>query len=270
MGRWTWAGLVVLAVMVMALAAVPTAQGADEPTRSNAVVAQRVIGHSVEGRPIVAYRKGDPEASRTVVVLGQMHGDERAGVDTARWLRDRVPVRTDVDVWVIPTMNPDGLARGTRTNARGVDLNRNWPMNWRRSHRGTTYSGPRAASEPETRAVLRFLREVQPAFLSSIHQPYGEIGFYRDKPRPFQKRLARYLHLPLRGIGIGGPSGPPPGGPADPGGLQPGGKDNAPTLTGWYNAHYPGTAMTVEFRADPTRGYRRSAAQAILRASLAY
>jgi len=252
--------------------AVLPASGTSEPApRSNQVLESTVIGRSVRGHRIVAYRKGAAEptdARRTVVLLGQLHGDERAGVTTARWVRDHVSVRTDVTVWIVPTMNPDGLARGTRTNARGVDLNRNWPMNWRRTARGTTYSGRRAASEPETRAMLRFLRTVQPDAMTSLHQPYGEVGFYADKPRPFQRRLSRYLHLPLRGIGIGGPT--PPEDPDPPPGLQPGGSDNAPTLTGWYNAHYPGTAITVEFRAHPERRFVRRAGTALLRAARAY
>ena len=264
-----------MAVLATTMVATLTPHVADASTptgaRTTTVVEKRVIGRSVQGRPITAYRKGPADAStavRTVVLLGQMHGDETAGVSTARWALAHVAVRSDVTVWIVPTMNPDGLARHTRTNARGVDLNRNWPMNWRRSARGETWSGPRASSEPETRAMLRFLRQVQPDFTSSVHQPYNEIGFYADKPRPFQRRLARNLHLPLRGIDIGGPT--PPADPNPPGDLQLGGSDNAPTLTGWYNAHFPGTAMTVEYREHPTTAFVRRAAVGLLRASLAY
>lgn len=270
------AGTLLGLTLTTGLLVAPTAPGpahADDgpATLSNRVVERVVIGRSVRGRKIVAYRKGTPGAKRTVVLLGQMHGDERAGVTTAMRAVRRVPVAGDTDVWIIPTMNPDGLAQRTRTNARGVDLNRNWPMNWRRSARGSTYSGRRAASEPETRAMLRFLRRVQPDFVASVHQPYGEVGYYRDKPRPFQRRLARGLGLPLRGIGIGGPT-PPPGDPAEDEaqGLQPGGSDNAPTLTGWYNAHYPGVAITVEFTAHPTQRFVAvTAPRAILAAALA-
>ena len=261
-------GLIAAAVLPWTGGEAAAARPPDEPTRTHQVAEVLVLGHSVDDRRIVAYRKGPEDGRRTVVVLGQMHGDEPAGVTTARWIRDHVPVRDDVTVWIVPTMNPDGLARGTRTNARGVDLNRNWPMNWRRTSRGITYSGRRAASEPETRAMLAFLRRVQPDFLASVHQPYGEVGFYADKPRPFQRRLARYLRLPLRGIGIGGPTPEPD--PDPPAGLQPGGSDNAPTLTGWYNAHYPGTAITVEYRKHPARRFVRAAGKAILRAALAY
>jgi hypothetical protein len=113
--------------------------------------------------------------------------------------------------------------------------------------------------------MLRFLAKVQPRFLTSIHQPFGEVGKDKDKPIGFQRRLARNLRLPLRRIDIGGPtviSHEP--------GLQPGGADNAPTLTGWYNAHYPGTAITVEFTRNPGQRYVTVVAgRGIVRASWA-
>ena len=61
-----------------------------------------------------------------------MHGDEHAGVVVARLgAQVRVPT-AGRNLWVIPTMNPDGDAAHTRQNAHHVDLNRNWPYHWRR------------------------------------------------------------------------------------------------------------------------------------------
>ena len=105
--------------------------------------------------------------------MGQMHGDEPAGplVVLNRLLKaDPIP---NCALWLVPTMNPDGRRRGTRTNARGVDLNRNWPSStWVRQGKGTRYwSGPRPASEPETRAMLRFFKRVEPRTVISMHQP---------------------------------------------------------------------------------------------------
>src|SRR5207244_9782486 len=84
-----------------------------------------MLGRSERGRPIVAWETGDPEAKRRVLVVGCIHGNEPAGITVAdAVLRARVPAGTDV--WVVPDLNPDGVAAGTRQNARGVDLNRNF------------------------------------------------------------------------------------------------------------------------------------------------
>ena len=123
------------------------------PAAVTAAVERVLLGRSVQGRPIWAYRTGNPSASHVVVVLGQMHGDEPAGVVTARSIRTKAQTATGADVWVVPTMNPDGRSAGTRNNARGVDLNRNWPTNWEPG--STAGSGP--ASEPETQDAVRAL-----------------------------------------------------------------------------------------------------------------
>ena len=61
----------------------------------------------------------------------------------------------------MPTINPDGVAAGTRGNAHGVDLNRNFPYDWRPLG-GGEYSGPAPLSEPESRAAHRLILESSP------------------------------------------------------------------------------------------------------------
>lgn len=80
--------------------------------------------------------------------------------------------------------NPDGLAGGTRRNARDVDLNRNFPNNWVDLD-GDYESGPRPASEPESRAVMRFLRDIRPRWILSFHQPcHGTMtGWFNNRFR---------------------------------------------------------------------------------------
>jgi protein MpaA len=64
-------------------------------------------------------------------------------------------------------LNPDGRAAATRQNARGVDLNRNFPSEWE----ALGVSGPRPMSEPETRAAVRLIRRLRPAVTIWFHQP---------------------------------------------------------------------------------------------------
>lgn len=201
------------------------------------VVEVRRLGTSVQGRPIRAYRLGEPGARVRAVVLGSLHGDETAGLHVVDALRTGRPVR-GVDLWVVPTINPDGVARGTRGNARGVDLNRNFPHQWARLT-GKYYSGPRPLSEPESRALRRFLDQVDPRFVVSFHQPLRGIG-RSSGGAAFQRRLASGLGLPIRSFNCTGVC--------------------HGTMTSWFNTRHAGTAITVEFGPRPGRSYLRGRA----------
>lgn len=216
------------------VAATPTAYSSayrSSAARRPAVKEVRVIGHSVKGRRIYAFRLGERgKGIPTVLVMSTIHGNERAIRQIPQALRDGRPIH-GVDLWVIPTANPDGYARNTRKNAHGVDLNRNFPADW--VHLTGHYaSGPKPASEPETRALMRFLRTVRPSRIVSFHQPLKAVDTAHKNKR-FSRRLARALHLPLHTVTCGG-------------GCH-------GTMTSWYNRRFRGTAVTVEYGAHPTR-----------------
>lgn len=205
------------------------AAGAAGPDRPAAVVEHRVIGRSVQGRPLHAWRLGEP-GRRRVVLLSTMHGNEPHTRQILTSLRDGRPIR-GIDLWVVPVVNPDGLARHSRRNAHGVDLNRNFPHDWADLD-GSYESGPRPGSEPETRAVMAFLRQVRPRRVLSFHQPLDGVDTDTKDAR-FARRLARALRLPTTTL--------------DCGGLCHG------TMTSWYNARFPGAALTIEYAARPPR-----------------
>lgn len=221
-------GLLVAAVPV--LSAAPAGSVTSESDDDvNAVIGKRVLGKSVRDRRIMAYRLGDPGTTK-VVLIATMHGNEAAPRRILQTLRDGEPVH-GIDLWVVPTYNPDGLAAGTRKNARGVDLNRNYPYRWADLD-GNYESGPKPGSEPETRAMMRFLRDVKPFRILSFHQPL--YGVDTDtKRKKFARRVARRLDLPAKRF--------------DCGGVCHG------TMTGWYNANFKGAALTVEYGAKPSR-----------------
>ena len=95
-----------------------------------ALPARFEAGRSVEGRRIVAVRRGRADAPIRLLVSGSTHGTEPAGHAIVARLR-RMHPPDGVQVWTVRTFNPDGVALGTRQNARGVDLNRNFPYRLR-------------------------------------------------------------------------------------------------------------------------------------------
>ncbi len=195
-----------------------------------------VIGHSAQGRAIAATRVGDPRAPVRALVVGDVHGNEPAGeAIVARLARERP---AGVALWLVRTANPDGRARGTRQNARGVDLNRNFPWRWRPAARGTFYSGPAAGSEPETQALMRLVRRVRPNLAIYYHQHMGIVVRARGADPAVQRAYARRTGLPLRSL------------PAYRG-----------TAVGWENREVrDGSAFVVELRAGPADARRHAGA----------
>ena len=218
--------------------------GAAHAAARPAVIQRVVIGESVQHRPIVAWHLGQPKPGRrTVLIVSTMHGNERQIQQIPEALRDGHRIK-GADIWVLPVMNPDGLAHDTRQNAHGVDLNRNFPTQWVHTT-GHYASGPRAASEPETRAVMRFLLKIRPDRMISFHQPLHGVDFNTRRPA-FSRHLSRALHLPVSKVRCGGVCGG--------------------TMTQWFQAHLPGSAVTVEYGTDPSRWTMRTQApNALLR-----
>jgi len=162
---------------------------------TEAVAAERsVIGHSVRGRAIVSIRMGAPDAALKVLVIGAVHGNEAAGMRITRKLIAAGAPRR-VELLVVPTLNPDGLAARSRGNAHGVDLNRNFPFDWQ-PLTGGEYSGPRALSEPESRAAHRLILRERPDVTIWFHQPFGLVD--RPEGNPFvARRFSELIGLPL-------------------------------------------------------------------------
>ena len=111
---------------------------------------------------------GDLDNPRKTLAVGCIHGNERAGIAVAEQLAHTAQ-RGDADIWIVPNLNPDGAAEGTRGNAHGVDLNRNFPWRWQRLS-GLFYSGPRPLSEPESRIAYRLLLRLRPHVSIWFHQ----------------------------------------------------------------------------------------------------
>jgi murein peptide amidase A len=153
-----------------------------------------VIWHSVKGRPIVVFKDGSASVSLKVLVIGAIHGNETAGMRITRRLIAAAPPRR-VQLMIVPTINPDGVAAGTRGNAHGVDLNRNFPYRWRPLS-GGEYSGRAPLSEPESRAAYGLILRTHPDLTIWFHQPFGLVD--RPDGNPFAAhRFSELISLPL-------------------------------------------------------------------------
>jgi len=114
------------------------------------------------------------DGAEPTFIFGGIHGDEPTAASLAHklceLLKSHPRLWENRSVAVICQANPDGLARGTRGNSRGVDLNRNFPArNWRPSPSGRYHGGPSPQSEPETRALVRAVEMLKPGRIVSIH-----------------------------------------------------------------------------------------------------
>jgi murein peptide amidase A len=156
------------ALMAIALVSGPLASvHIAEPAKVSSP-APRLLGRSEQGRPIFVVRVGDPTGPR-VLVFGCIHGNETAGIPIARALER---AHTGDDVWIVPDLNPDGVAHGTRQDARGVDLNANWSSEWRVGGRpwDPYYGGPHPFSERETRIARNLIERIHPRVTIWYHQ----------------------------------------------------------------------------------------------------
>ncbi len=143
-----------------------------------------VIGYSVEGRPLNVYTFGSGEHERMIVA--DIHGGDEWNTLTLanqviQYLNGSPEViPDDVTLYVLPSLNPDGEARSHdkygRLNTNGVDLNRNFPVNWLADwDRGgcwnylPTSGGTGPGSEVETRALMKFISSHNIEALISYH-----------------------------------------------------------------------------------------------------
>ena len=207
------------------VAAYPRAPAA----RPSTGVRRVALGRSVQGRPIRALVVGDPGATATALVVGNVHGDETAGFAVVKRLRRWRPP-TGSALWLVRSFNPDGTAAHTRQNAHGVDLNRNFPFHWRPlgPPGSRYYAGPGPLSEPESRIEHSLLLRIRPRLTIWFHQPYDVTDRSGGDVR-LENQFASLSGLPLRRL------------PRYPG-----------SITSWENFRLrSGTAFVVELPAGP-------------------
>lgn len=182
------AGLVMCLVILRSLGC--TTERDWRETSAHDAVVRTVIGHTVLGRDIECVTISDIDRNSideskndalTVMFIASIHGDEPAGTPLLQRLkRDATalpPWMHNRTLVIIAQANPDGLAANRRGNARGVDLNRNFPA---QSFTHRARHGAYPLSEPESRALHRGLLKYRPQRIVSLHQPIACIDYDGD------------------------------------------------------------------------------------------
>jgi hypothetical protein len=167
---------------------------------------------SRDQQPIYHFEKvGKTMQGKRILVFSLVHGDEGpSGAVTRYWLK-RLQKIDSRNTWrIIPIMNPDGLTAKTRTNGRGVDLNRNMPTtNWKSLAHSfwklmgksskRRFPGEAAGSEQEVQCMMGHIDAFRPDFIISVHTPYGVLDF--DGPKTNVTRKLKFQNLPWKRMG---------------------------------------------------------------------
>ena len=153
---------------------------------------------SVESRAIELYSNIDIMATdqAPLLMIGGTHGDEIEGVVLAQALRDWLLAHHQqiTRPWIlIPNMNPDGVAQNRRTNANGVDLNRNYPdSRWSADYSDPIYyPGKAPLTEPEVQAVVALIERARPSLMIHFHSHEPCIVCTGDTGLPAAQLLAK-------------------------------------------------------------------------------
>lgn len=149
------------------------------------------VRNSSEGTPLIWTTFGDEKseaAQNTTIVMCGVHGDEITPIkfcwDLMKELRSGAHSFKDRLVVVAPIVTPDSfiVQKPTRTNAKGVDVNRNFPTKdwfthahkrWHEHHRRDKrkFPGHKSASEPETIFQMNLILRYKPNKVISVHAP---------------------------------------------------------------------------------------------------
>ena len=167
-------------------------------------------GASVQGRPIVYAEFGDPKSTNTTLVFTMVHGDEITplylGIQLANWLQQRRGDLGTARVVIAPLVNPDSFFKRprSRVNARGVDVNRNFPTRdwadkalkaWKVKFHSNPrrFPGAQPSSEPETLFQQNLIQKVKPSKILSIHAPLNFMDYDGPTPLALDKFSYEYV-----------------------------------------------------------------------------
>lgn len=140
------------------------------------------IGKSVLGRPIECMRFEPPTYAKPkakALLFGAIHGDEPVGVYCLSMLaKELLAMPPGRETWIIPALNLDGLAGGSKNNANDVDLNRSFAAkNWSDQFKAGYFPGKSPEDQPEALALSKLIEHSGATRLIALHSPYRTVNW---------------------------------------------------------------------------------------------
>lgn len=146
---------------------------------------------------------GNVNIADSILIIGTVHGDEPQGEFLINeYLKENSDFKGNF--LFIPALNPDGLKLNIRTNANGIDINRNFPTkNWEKSARqdkngdiNRYFGGESPNSEVETQFVVNVIEKYKPSLIITLHTPFKVVNF--DGPaREIADKIGSIFNYPV-------------------------------------------------------------------------
>lgn len=193
-GIFAVVGLIVMMLVVAGFAFVSSKQSPESipardavalasppPVAEETLVKKKTFGLSERGRTIRGYEIGAGE--ECLLLFGGIHGNEKGTVELLQKFIDVVTADPKLlspskKLVVLPLLNPDGYSDNIyRTNANGVNLNRNFPtMTWTQFSDSETFAGAKPFSESESRALQAAVEACNPSIMVAFHSQGGVVS----------------------------------------------------------------------------------------------
>lgn len=142
-------------------------------------------------------------SENNILIVGVFHGDEPQGKYLIDKYLSQGEGNKNNNLLFIPCLNLDGLQNNTRTNANGVDLNRNFPTkNWGEDtsaagNKATDYfEGNAPASEIETKFIIDVIEKYQPKLILTLHAPYKIVN-YDGPAQEIAQKISEIIGYPV-------------------------------------------------------------------------
>ena len=189
-------------VLFLILALCPA--GAEQA--ANPIYQEFTYGSSESGRPLICYAIGEESAPQSLLMIFGVHGFEDHFDHDGEVLRqiagqviqhyaENADSLQNFRLYIVPSANPDGLIDGNtqdgfgRCNAKGLDINRDFPIGWKKRTEARNKTGNQPFSTAEARAIRDLVESIQPDYAMDIHgwisASYGEGKMAKTFARPF-------------------------------------------------------------------------------------